>query len=346
MRALQFKFVGILIGALVFSAVRIAPADVLVPATRPSQPAVRQWIPRGFHAVRDIPYILHAHRSQMLDIYVPDVPTAPRPLLVWIHGGGWFSGDKALPPGMGTLLRGYDLASINYRLSNEAIFPAQIYDCKSAIRFLRAHAREFDIDPTRIGAWGESAGGQLASLLGTTNGRAEYEPLGASLGGSSAVQAVCDWFGPSDFVHNPQFHGFTIRAESLLFGSMNSPNSTQEMLAEEMFASPAQQVGHAPLVPFLIMHGELDPYVPVQQSEVLYQKLRAAGAPARLVIIPKGGHGNGWFRNRDDIAMVYNFFDRCFISSKPRPLTPVQITPVTRVVTTASVLVATTRPSH
>ena len=341
MRALQFKFVGILIGALVFSAVRIAPADVLVPATRPSQPAVRQWIPRGFHAVRDIPYILHAHRSQMLDIYVPDVPTAPRPLLVWIHGGGWFSGDKALPPGMGKLLRGYDLASINYRLSNEAIFPAQIYDCKSAIRFLRAHAREFDIDPMRIGVWGESAGGQLASLLGTTNGRAEYEPLGASLGGSSAVQAVCDWFGPSDFVHNLEFHGFTIHAESLLFGSTNSSSAT-----EEMFASPAEQIGHAPLVPFLIMHGELDPYVPVQQSEVLYQKLRAAGAPARLVIIPKGGHGNGWFRNHDDLAMVYNFFDRCFMSSNPKLIMPVTLTPVPRVVTTASLLVATTRPSH
>jgi acetyl esterase/lipase len=362
MRAFQFKFAGILTAVLILSAVGIAPADVLVPATRPSQPAVRQWIPqwipRGFHAVRDVPYVLHARRSQMLDVYVPDVPTAPRPLLVWIHGGGWFSGDKALPPGMGTLLRGYTLASINYRLSSEAIFPAQIYDCKAAIRFLRAHAREFDIDPMRIGVWGESAGGQLASLLGTTNGRAEYEGLGASLGGSSAVQAVCDWFGPSDFVHNPEFHGFSVRAASLLFGTANSSSSTQEILAGEIFASPAEQVGHAPLVPFLIMHGDLDPYVPVQQSEVLYQKLREAGATVKLVLIPKGGHGNGWFRNRDDVAMVYNFFDRCFMSSKSRLLTPVQITPVqiapvTHGVTTSSGLVAnatrlvaTTRPSN
>ena len=120
-------------------------------------------MPKGFHAVRDVPYVLHGRRSQMLDVYVPDVSTLPRPVMVWIHGGGWYSGDKSAPPGLGMLLRGYVVVSINYRLSSEALFPAQILIARRRYVFCRAHAREFDIDPARIGVWGDSAGGQLAA---------------------------------------------------------------------------------------------------------------------------------------------------------------------------------------
>jgi acetyl esterase/lipase len=314
MIAPRTKFSGLIIALCVLLSAAITSADALLPSTRPAIIlAVRPWIPRGFHEIHDLSYVLHGRRSQTLDIYVPDVLTSPRPLMVWIHGGGWYSGDKSAPPGMGLLLRGYVIASINYRLSGEAVFPAQIFDCKAAIRFLRAHAREFDIDPTRIGVWGDSAGGQLASLMGTTNGRAEYEGSEGNFGVSSSVQAVCDWFGPSDFLQASDIKGASASAVKSLFGGFVSAHTQMAT-----FASPIDQVGRASLVPFLIMHGELDPLVPVHQSQILFQKLQASGAIARLVILPKAGHGNGWFRSRDDLTMVYDFFDRCFHKTQVR----------------------------
>jgi acetyl esterase/lipase len=251
----------------------------------------------------------------MLDVYVPDVVTLPRPLVVWIHGGGWYSGDKSAAVGLGLLARGYVVASINYRLSNEATFPAQIFDCKAAVRFLRAHAREFGIDPTRVGVWGDSAGGQLASLMGVTNGRPEYEGTLGNSSFSSDVQAVCDWFGPTDFLQTGDVRPVSAGAARQLFGGPVASHASNAI-----FASPAQQVGHAPLVPFLVMHGQLDTLVPVHQSQVLVDKLKLAGASVRFVIIPNTGHGNGWFKSREDLYMVYDFFDRCFHKAQARAI--------------------------
>jgi acetyl esterase/lipase len=293
--------------ATVSDVTSIVQSATLLPSTRPvsSIVVIHPWMPRGFHVIRDIAYVANAGRSRCLDIYLPNVTGAPRPLMVWIHGGGWFSGDKATPPGMGLLLRGFNVASINYRLSSEAIFPAQIFDCKAAIRFLRAHAAEYGIDPTRIGVWGDSAGGQLASLLGTTNGRAEYEGIEGVLGVSSKVEAVCDWFGPSDFLQTSDIHGPSAIAVRQLFGGMLTTR-----LETAAFASPAEQVGRAPLPPFLIMHGDQDPLVPVHQSQVLYDRLRLAGDSVRFMVVSHSGHGNGWFKNSRDISAVYDFFDR------------------------------------
>ncbi|HEX4055522.1 MAG TPA: alpha/beta hydrolase [Tepidisphaeraceae bacterium] len=296
-----------------------AGASMIRPATQPSKSAFRQWIPVGFHVVRDLPYLARGSRSQTLDVYLPDKATAPRPLMVWIHGGGWNSGDKSFPPGLGLLLHGYVVASIDYRLSREAVFPAQIYDCKAAIRFLRAHARQFDADPTRIGVWGCSAGGQLAALLGTTNGLKEYEGLEGPLGVSSNVQAVCDWFGPSDFLQWKDLSGSGATVVSQFLGGILSANS---MAAR--FASPAEQAGRCAAVPFLIMHGDRDVVVPARQSQILFERLRKAGAPVTLIVLAHAGHGNGWFKSREDLHRVYDFFDRCFESS------PVHILPTTR----------------
>jgi acetyl esterase/lipase len=315
MRKSWAKSGGTVVAICVVVWAAIARAESASPTTRPVSVAARLWIPKGFHAVRDVPYVLHGRRSQMLDVYVPDVVTLPRPVMVWIHGGGWYSGDKSAAPGLGLLLRGYVVVSINYRLSSEALFPAQIFDCKAAIRFLRVHAREFDIDPARIGVWGDSAGGQLAALLGTTNGRAEYEGTEGNAGFSSNVQAVCDWFGPSDFLQASDMGAASAGAVKMLFGGLVSAHT-----ANAMFASPAEQVGRAPLVPFLIMHGAVDALVPVHQSQVLFQKLKQSGASVKFVILPKSGHGNGWFRNRDDLYMVYDFFDRCFHKGQARAL--------------------------
>ncbi|MGD0390310.1 MAG: alpha/beta hydrolase [Tepidisphaeraceae bacterium] len=310
------QFIGIVVSLGLAAWAGMAGVAMAGPATRPANVVARQWIPKGFHAIRDVAYAAQGRRSQMLDIYVPDVRTSPRPLMVWIHGGGWYGGDKSAPPGLGLLLRGYVVASINYRLSGEAVFPAQIFDCKAAIRYLRAHAREYGIDPTRIGAWGDSAGGQLAALLGTTNGRKEYEGSEGVLGPSSSVQAVCDWYGPTDFLQAMDWNGAGAGAVRLLFGGVVSAHTQAAALA-----SPAEQVGRAPPAPFLIMHGDEDPLVPLHQSQVLFQKLQLAGGAARLVIL-HSGHGNGWFKSRDDLSMVYDFFDRCLGKSQVRAFLP------------------------
>jgi acetyl esterase/lipase len=315
---MRIQAITIILGVALAAAA--AQAATIGPATRPANSLSRVWIPKGFHAVRDVSYVAHGSRSQMLDVYVPDVATAPRPLMIWIHGGGWYSGDKSAPPGMGLLTRGYTVASIDYRLSSEAVFPAQIFDCKAAVRFLRAHSHDFDIDGTRVGVWGDSAGGQLASLLGTTNGRHDYEGLEGNLGFSSDVQAVCDWYGPSDFLQATDITtGVGTTAVKELFGGVITSHTDTAR-----FASPAEQVevGRTGLPPFLIMHGDQDRLVPVHQSEILYQKLKLVGANVQLVILAHSGHGTGWFRNRDDLTMVYDFFDRCFHPSHLRAAVP------------------------
>jgi acetyl esterase/lipase len=114
-------------------------------------------------------------KANLLDIYLPENAEGALPLIVWIHGGGWAAGDKAGCPAVGMVGRGYVAASINYRFSQEAIFPAQIEDCKGAIRWLRAHAKEYHIDPDKIGVFGASAGGHLVALLGTSGSAKEIE---------------------------------------------------------------------------------------------------------------------------------------------------------------------------
>ena len=140
-------------------------------------------------------------RAVYLDLYLPAAASAPLPLIVWIHGGAWHSIPTArndFTPGR-MVKRGYALASIDYRDSKTAKFPAQIQDCKAAARWLRAHAKDFGLAPQRFGAWGISAGGYLAALLGTSGGEPEIEGDGGNTGFSSRVQAVCDFFGPTDF---------------------------------------------------------------------------------------------------------------------------------------------------
>ena len=154
----------------------------------------------GVRLSRDIPYVPGGHELQRLDLYLPEADKSARPLVIWVHGGGWNSGSKDGCTARWLVEYGYAVASINYRLSTHAIYPAQIEDCKSAIRFLRAHASEYGIKPDRIGAWGASAGGHLVALLGTTGDIRDFD-TGTNLDQSSKVQCVVDWFGPTDFLH-------------------------------------------------------------------------------------------------------------------------------------------------
>jgi len=165
--------------------------------------------------VRDIVYGSEDPGSQSLDLYVPKNADKPLPLVVWIHGGGFVGGNKRPTPAVRLLEEGFAVASIEYRFLNTAPFPAQVHDCKAAIRWLRAHAKEYNLDPDRIGVWGGSAGARLAALLGTTNGNKELEgTVGDYEGVSSDVQAVCDWSGSSDMLSMPRVKRLTQRGQN------------------------------------------------------------------------------------------------------------------------------------
>jgi acetyl esterase/lipase len=236
-------------------------------------------------------YVTNGHERQKLDLYLPK-GDGPFPVIVWVHGGAWLGGSKDNPPALRYVGKGYAVAAINYRLSQHAIFPAQIEDCKAAIRWLRAHAGEFRLNPKRFAAWGESAGGHLVALLGTTGDVSEFD-VGENLEQSSAVQAVVDWFGPIDFLQmNPQAgnlgrmdHDAPDSPESKLIGGPIRDHPDRVLRA-----SPIHYVTYND-PPFLIMHGDQDPLVAHGQSELLEAALKEAHVPVQFHTVKGAGHG-------------------------------------------------------
>src|SRR5512132_3660165 len=189
------------------------------------------------------------------------------------------------------LEQGYAIASLNYRLSQHARFPAQIEDCKAAVRWLRTHADTYGLDPSRFASWGESAGGHLAAMLGTAGHERSFE-VGEHLEHSSHVQAVLDFFGPTDVL---QMDAHPL-PEGTVHDAADSPESQlvggpiQERPTEVARANPVTYVTpEAP--PFLIVHGDRDPLVPYGQSLLLVDALRAAGVPATFYTVVGAGHG-------------------------------------------------------
>ncbi len=259
----------------------------------------------GVRALKDIAYVPEGHARQKLDLYLPAAePNAPRPLIVWVHGGAWQAGSKEGCPAVGFVGKGYAVASINYRLSRHAIFPAQIQDCQAAIRWLRAHAGKHRIDPNRFGVWGGSAGGHLVALLGTA-GNVEAFDVGSHAGVSSRVQAVCDFFGPTDFAKMSSFwttmdHDAPDSPESRLIGGPVQENP--ELVRR---ANPITYVTKDD-PPFLIVHGDKDPLVPHNQSQMLYDALKKAGVEVTLYTVPGGGHGG--FKDPQVETLVDQFF--------------------------------------
>lgn len=256
-------------------------------------------VPAGVKAHRDLAYVAGGHERQKLDLFVPENAAAPLPLIIWIHGGAWSAGSKdGCPPlRQGYTGRGYAVASLNYRLSQHAIFPAQIQDCKAAIRWLRAHARDYNLDAARIGVWGSSAGGHLVALLGTSGGVAEFD-VGENLHQSSRVQCVMDDYGPTDF---PQMDAHRPPGATLVHSSPTSPESRLIGADITLPASAARVARANPIIyvtrddaPFLINHGDQDGAVPHHQSELLFAALKAAGVPVRLNTVRGGGHGAGF----------------------------------------------------
>ncbi len=271
----------------------------------------RSTVAEGTTAHYDLPYVEGRHYRQKLDLYIPDNVKGPLPLVIWIHGGGWRRGDKGMIARQLFLLEhGFAFASINYRLSHNAKFPAQIHDCKAAIRYLRKHAGKYGLDPNRIGVWGSSAGGHLVALVGTSGDVKRLEGKLGETGVSSRVQAVCDFFGPTDFWElrdrppNPNLKTDDPRMQTIprLLGGL-----VTEKKALARLASPASHVTKDD-PPFLIMHGDADPLVPHQQSELLHGLLVKAGVDSTLVIVP--GHGHGFFKEAEQLQFVKDFFER------------------------------------
>ncbi len=230
----------------------------------------------------------------LLDIICPDpIPGELTPAVLWFHGGGWESGDKN--EGMHSYLNpflarhGFFTASVNYRLSGQAVFPAQIHDAKAAVRWLHANAAHYHVDPGRIGVWGHSSGGHLVALLGTAGDIPALEGTGAFAGHSSRVDAVITLSAPSDFLRSSKGQGYEARfqAQSRLVGG-----PLEERTEVARLANPIAYVrSGAP--PFLLIHGDRDEIVPFGQSELLYRALTMADIDATLIRIQGGDHSLG-----------------------------------------------------
>jgi acetyl esterase/lipase len=270
----------------------------------------------GHNSAITIAYGPHLNNeANLLDLWLPEESESTHnkdlyPVVVFIHGGAWESGDKSFMPFQVPFNnRGYAVASINYRLTREYPYPAQIEDCKTAISWLRSHAKVFRLDPHRIGVWGISAGGHLAALLGTTSDT-EGHNWESPADISSAVQAVCDWSGPTDLATMEQQAGanyvLSHSVRQLLGGT---PEEKPDMAKE---ASPVTYI-HTQSPPFLIMHGQHDTIVPVEQSQELASKLKAAKSNCILELIP---HANHSFADATNVARVIQFFDLVLKNTK------------------------------
>lgn len=249
-----------------------------------------------------------------IDIYRPaKTDGKPAPVVVYLHGGGWMYGDKTGGPGIEVIpelvKRGYVVASPNYRLAPAYKFPAQIEDVKCAIRFLRANAAKYGLDPERIGVLGNSAGGHLAALLALTDVSDGFEGSGGYADQSSRVQAVADWFGVVNLL-DPKYRD---PALAKVFAQPTMTMTEREVVYRRF--SPVTYVSKdAP--PFLILHGEKDTLVPFQQSADFAQQLQAAGAPVTFMAVKNAGHsfvpaGGTVTPTREEIITITaDFFDR------------------------------------
>ncbi|MHC4443894.1 MAG: alpha/beta hydrolase fold domain-containing protein [Planctomycetota bacterium] len=283
-----------------------------------SAPTTQQASKQKSRVLRNLEYGRAGNKPLLLDLYLPPNPEGkPLPLLVWIHGGAWRKGSKANCSRVrGFLDKGYAGASIGYRLSHQATFPAQIHDCKAAIRWLRANAKKYNYNPHRIGVWGASAGGHLVALLGTSGDVKELEGDLGTPGISSRVQAVCDLFGPSDFLNRKppsEIKTDLGRNDSKSPVTMLLGGPVEQNQEKARLASPITFVSKDD-PPFLIMHGDKDPVVPYRQSVLLYEALKKNGVEVTLHPVKGAGHG---FKGLDISGQVEEFFNKHL--KKPEP---------------------------
>jgi acetyl esterase/lipase len=315
MRKLNFVLIGFaMINCIIINAQDVTPKG-----------EKRTWEPQLYDVSNiknkylDIPYA-SLSEAQKLDIYLPDESTGLLPVIVSVHGGAFMGGDKRdnqVKPMLEGLKKGYAVISVNYRMSGEALFPANINDIKASIRWIRANAEKYHLNPNKIAIWGGSAGGNLSALAGTSGDVKELEDL--SLGNetySSRVQAVIDWFGPTNFLKMDEQLRETGNGKPD-HSEINSPES--KVLGAKITeipelvekANPETYISEDDPA-FLIQHGTKDGTVPTQQSEEFYVKLvKILGVEKVTLTLLKGeGHGGPQFEDPQNIDFIFNFLDK------------------------------------
>lgn len=247
--------------------------------------------------------------GHQIDIYLPARDEKEKcPVILWIHGGAWIGGDKQPAPITALLSNGYAVVGVNYRLAPAHTFPAQIYDCKSVVRWVRKNADKYGFDPHKIGVFGVSAGGHLAALLGVSNGNKDLEGDVGVVDFPSDVQAVCDWCGPTNLFTMKKQAG---KNDQLDYDSPKAP--VKQFLGGDIeskgelakLASPVLQLKDK-AVPFLIMHGDADNVVPPGQSKEFAEALKAKNADVDYKIVKGGEH---MFLTPETMKDVVDFFD-------------------------------------
>lgn len=246
------------------------------------------------------------YRPMQLDVRVP-VSDRPVPVIVWIHGGGYNMGDRRSTPDpvrFGRLFDsvvdcGFALVSIDYRLGLEAVFPAAVHDAKAALRWLARYADQLGIDASRVGLWGESAGGHLAGFVAATQGSSEFEGELGLRGAAARIKAFVGWYGGMDLesIVRPSI---TPEIEAMMGGKvpdfMRLPPEYYNLGADRYLDPSARRMASpmtyasAAMPATLLIHGEVDRMVPIQQSEVMTAKLRSVGADVEFVRIANADH--------------------------------------------------------
>lgn len=266
----------------------------------------------GRTELHDVPYLQKPTSArQRLDLYLPSRESGQVPLVFWIHGGGYNSGDKAVFTPKSFTKFGYAVASVDYRLSSEAAFPAQLQDCKDAMRFLQSRATELGLDTSRVCIFGASAGGQLGLLLA--------ESLALSKDQRPPLRAVADWCAPTNLLTYQAQDSSNLSAErhgrdGFVAKLLDGLPSEKPELARA--ASPALNV-NAALPPILIMHGSNDTVVPLEQSKELYRNLQQAGVKSELKIIRGGTHNLATPETIETVQKFFNF--HCGMSTQRNP---------------------------
>jgi acetyl esterase/lipase len=274
----------------------------------------------------DLNYVNDGQNYHCLDIYLPNIVKNTYPVVVAIYGSAWLSNSGKSLNGIGNALlnAGYAIVTPNHRSSKDAKFPAQIQDIKAVVRYIRGNCSQFKLDTTFIGITGESSGGHLAALCGTTNSVKQHTigkvtmdiegSLGQYVSFSSKVDAICDWFGPTDFlamdscfvntnIHGMFKHNENNSPESSLIGEPIQNSKTRCSLANPItYVNPTNP-------PFLLIHGDMDNLVPYCQSSLLYTALQSSRVPSKFILAAGGGHMNSKTETKENILEMIKFFN-------------------------------------